>query len=37
MIAGMIQGDLVADPVERATAKGAPFMTATVRAVAGAA
>lgn len=36
MIAALIQGDLVADPVERATAKGAPFVTATVRVAAGA-
>jgi hypothetical protein len=36
MIAAMIQGDLVADPVERTTAKGAPFVTATVRVAAGA-
>ncbi len=35
MIAALIQGDLVADPVERTTAKGAPFVTATVRVAAG--
>lgn len=36
MIAAMIQGDLVADPVERTTSKGVPFATATVRVAAGA-
>lgn len=36
MIAALIHGDLVADPVERTTAKGAPFTTATVRVAAGA-
>ena len=36
MIAALIQGDLVSDPVERTTTKGAPFVTATVRVAAGA-
>ena len=36
MIAAMIQGELVADPVERTTAKGGAFVTATARVPAGA-
>lgn len=36
MIAALVQGELAADPVERVTAKGAPFVTATVRVAAGA-
>lgn len=36
MIAALIQGDLMTDPVERTTTKGAPFVTATVRVAAGA-
>lgn len=36
MIAAMIQGELVADPVQRTTAKGGAFVTATVRVAAGA-
>lgn len=36
MIAALIHGELVSDPVERVTAKGAPFATATVRVAAGA-
>ena len=36
MIAALVSGDLVRDPVERATAKGVPFVTATVRVAAGA-
>lgn len=36
MITAMIQGELVADPVQRTTAKGADFTTATVRVAAGA-
>ena len=35
MIAALIQGDLVSDPVERNTSKGIPFVTATVRVAAG--
>jgi single-stranded DNA-binding protein len=36
MIAALIQGELIADPVPRETAKGVPFATATVRVPAGA-
>lgn len=36
MISALLQGDLIADPVQRTTAKGAPFVTATVRVPAGA-
>lgn len=36
MIAALVQGDLISEPVERTTAKGAPFVTATVRVPAGA-
>lgn len=36
MIAAMIQGELVADPVRRQTAKGTEFVTASVRVAAGA-
>lgn len=36
MIAALIHGSLVSEPVERTTAKGAPFVTATVRVAAGA-
>lgn len=35
MIRALIQGDLVGDPVERSTAKGSTFVTATVRVPAG--
>jgi len=36
MIAALVHGDLISEPVERTTAKGAPFVTATVRVPAGA-
>jgi len=36
MIAALVKGDLISEPVERTTAKGAPFVTATVRVPAGA-
>lgn len=36
MIAALLHGSLVADPVERTTSKGAPFVTATIRVAAGA-
>lgn len=36
MIAALVQGDLISEPVIRTTAKGAPFVTATVRVPAGA-
>jgi len=36
MIAALIQGELIADPIQRETAKGVPFATATVRVPAGA-
>ena len=36
MIAAWVHGDLISEPVERTTAKGAPFVTATVRVPAGA-
>ena len=36
MISALITGDLISDPVERTTAKGAPFVTATMRVPAGA-
>jgi single-stranded DNA-binding protein len=36
MIAALVQGELVADPVKRSTVKGEPFVTATVRVPAGA-
>lgn len=35
MIAALVQGDLVTDPVARVTAKGSPFVTVTVRVPAG--
>lgn len=35
MICALIQGDLTADPVSRATRDGKPFVTATVRVPAG--
>ena len=36
MIAALLHGELVADPVERTTSTGAPFWTATLRVPAGA-
>lgn len=36
MIAALVQGALAADPVERATANGKPYATASIRVSAGA-
>ena len=36
MIGALIQGELIADPVQRVTAAGKPFVTATMRVPAGA-
>lgn len=36
MIGALVSGDLVSDPIERATSKGGRFLTATLRVPAGA-
>lgn len=36
MIGALVQGDLIADPVQRVTSAGRPYTTATLRVAAGA-